>query len=127
MEGSEESPPAPQQPAIANPVAFVRMGEPRSEKVIPLESRALPLEQPSALSKADAQRIVRQLSAETENIVILPYGRRRASQRAINRRQIELCVQKGTIVEGPFLNDCVEKPLNRPPVEKWLCRCVSLD
>jgi hypothetical protein len=27
----------------------------------------------------------------------------------------------------PLYVNCVEKPLNRPPVEKWLCRCVCLD
>jgi hypothetical protein len=31
------------------------------------------------------------------------------------------------IGERPLAVDCVEKPLNRPLVEKWRIRCVSLD
>jgi hypothetical protein len=44
------------------------------------------------------------LAAETDNIVVIPYGKAKAKTRRITRRQIELCVQKGTPTEGPFLN-----------------------
>jgi hypothetical protein len=44
------------------------------------------------------------IAADTENIVVVAYGQRRAQQRRVTRRQIELCVQRGTITEGPFLN-----------------------
>ena len=66
--------------------------------------RAIPREQPDRLSAALALKIVRLIAADTDNIVVIPYGRRRAQQRNITRRQIELCVQRGTIVEGPFVN-----------------------
>jgi len=68
------------------------------------DERAIPREQPNKLSAALALKIVRLIAADTDNIVIIPYGRRRAQQRNITRRQIELCVQRGTIVEGPFVN-----------------------
>jgi hypothetical protein len=73
-------------------------------KVIPLKGRDIPSEQPGNLSKADALKVVRLLAANTENIVLIPYGRRKAASRRIGRRQIELCVQKGTPTEGPILN-----------------------
>jgi Domain of unknown function (DUF4258) len=72
--------------------------------VVRPEQRAIPREQPAHLSAALALKVVRLIAADTDNIVVIPYGRRRAQQRNITRRQIELCVQKGTIVEGPFLN-----------------------
>jgi len=68
------------------------------------DERAIPREQPNKLSAALALKIVRLIAADTDNIVIIPYGRRRAQQRNITRRQIELCVQRGTIVERPFVN-----------------------
>ena len=72
--------------------------------IVPAGQRAFPREQPDHLSAALALKIVRLISADTDNIVVIPYGRRRAQQRNITRRQMELCVQRGTIVEGPFLN-----------------------
>jgi len=68
------------------------------------DQRPIPREQPDRLSAALALKVVRLIAADTDNIVLIPHGRRRAQQRNITRRQIELCVQKGTIVEGPFFN-----------------------
>jgi hypothetical protein len=62
------------------------------------------LPQPNELSGGDAIRLVRALASNTGNIVVIGYGRRKAQQRRITRRQIELCVQRGTVTEGPFLN-----------------------
>jgi hypothetical protein len=62
------------------------------------------IDQPDDLSAADALRVVRMIAADTDNIIVIGYGRRRAQQRRKTRRQMELCVQKGTITEGPFLN-----------------------
>lgn len=76
----------------------------RSAEVVRLDRRLVPAVQPGKLSAADAIRIIRVLSADTNNIVVIQYGKRRAKQRAITRRQIELCVQMGTVSEGPFLN-----------------------
>jgi hypothetical protein len=78
--------------------------KPGPSTVVRADQRAIPAEQPDRLSAALALKVVRLISADTDNIVLIPYGRRRAQQRNITRRQIELCVQKGTIVEGPFLN-----------------------
>lgn len=59
---------------------------------------------PLALTAAHALKIIRHLAADTNNIVIVPHARKRGRQRRISRRQVELCVQRGTISEGPFLN-----------------------
>jgi hypothetical protein len=77
---------------------------PGPSPVVRTGQRAFSREQPDSLSAALALKIVRLIAADTENIVVIPYGRRRAQQRNITRRQMELCVQRGTIVEGPFLN-----------------------
>jgi hypothetical protein len=81
-----------------------RGSPPATADVIPLRQREVPLEQPKTLSRADALRVIRVLAAETGNIFVIPYGRKKAGRRGITRRQIELCVQKGTPTEGPFLN-----------------------
>lgn len=59
---------------------------------------------PLKLTPAIALRVVREIAAESGNIIIIPYGSRRMKQRRITRRQVELCVQRGTIDEGPFIN-----------------------
>jgi hypothetical protein len=46
-------------------------------------------------------RVVRLLAANTANIVVHPHQKKHWK---ITRRQIELCVQRGTIGEGPFVN-----------------------
>ena len=61
-------------------------------------------EQPNDLSKDDAQRIIRTLATNTGNIVVVAHGRARQRQRQIPRPQLERCVQKGMITEGPFIN-----------------------
>jgi len=52
-----------------------------------------------------AKQMLQKLSADTANIALLPHGQKRAKSRMITRRQIELCIQKGVIIEGPFTND----------------------
>ena len=59
---------------------------------------------PLRLSSAAALRVIREIAADTDRIIVLSHGRKRARQRKITRRQIELCVQRGSIVEGPFMN-----------------------
>ncbi|NJM81885.1 MAG: DUF4258 domain-containing protein [Tabrizicola sp.] len=48
--------------------------------------------------------MIRSLALETERIVIVNHARKSQRVRRISRRQIELCVQKGSITEGPFCN-----------------------
>ena len=60
---------------------------------------------PFELSAHDALELIRELAEDTHNIVVTKHARERQKQRHITRRQIELCVQRGTIAEGPFLND----------------------
>lgn len=59
---------------------------------------------PLALTASAALKMVRQLAADSDNIVIIGHARKRGKQRRINRRQIELCLRKGSICEGPFFN-----------------------
>jgi hypothetical protein len=59
---------------------------------------------PLRLTPAIAIKMIREVAADTNNIVIIEYGKRRMRQRRISRRQVELCVQKGTVAEGPFMN-----------------------
>jgi len=59
---------------------------------------------PLQLTARQATELIRKLAAETENIVVLNHAQQRQRQRKITRRQIELCLQRGTITEGPFFN-----------------------
>jgi hypothetical protein len=59
---------------------------------------------PLALTPATALRMVRDLAKESGRIVILNHCRERMLKRNVTRRQIELCLQKGTITEGPIVN-----------------------
>jgi putative transcriptional regulator len=98
------------------PIIFIgRMGgeEPKKAKpraaqhsaeVVPLQSAAIPSAQPAKLSVSEALKVVRMLAADTANIAVISHGKKRAGQRKIIRREIELCVQRGTISEGPFVN-----------------------
>ena len=56
------------------------------------------------LNDADALKLVRMLAADSDNIVVIKHAKKRRMQRMITRPQIERCVQKGTITEGPFIN-----------------------
>jgi hypothetical protein len=80
------------------------LGQRRTAQIIRLDERLMANVQPDELSPADALKIVRALASDTDNIVLIPYGKRRTTQRKIERRPIERCVQRGTIIEGPFLN-----------------------
>src|SRR4051794_36357733 len=91
------------EPPLARPVV-ARHAASQSAEVIPLRQQGIPLQQPDKLSRADALKVIRLLASNTDNIVAIRYGHRKAALRKITRRQIELCVQKGTPTEGPFLN-----------------------
>lgn len=59
---------------------------------------------PTDLSTPAATLMVQQLAGESGRIVILDHCRERMEKRRITRRQVEQCLQKGTISEGPFMN-----------------------
>jgi len=90
---SSAEPPKPKPKSAQKPQA--------SAQVIELRPA---VDQPDQLSAPEALRVVRMIAADTDNIVVIGYGKQRAQQRRKTRRQMELCVQKGTITEGPFLN-----------------------
>jgi hypothetical protein len=75
-----------------------------SAEVVRLQPAAIPSIQPDSLSGPEALKVVRLLAVNTDNIVVLFHATGQARKRSITRRQIELCVQKGTIREGPFVN-----------------------
>lgn len=82
----------------------MRDPEPRTAKVVQLK-RAFPSpEQPDKLSRDDAQKVIRIIAADTNKIVVVTHGKQRQRQRNITRPQIERCVQKGIVTEGPFVN-----------------------
>ncbi|MBL9065545.1 MAG: DUF4258 domain-containing protein [Sphingopyxis sp.] len=59
---------------------------------------------PFQMSVAVARQKIRELAEDSDRIVVISHGKARGRQRGITRRQMELCVQKGVIIEGPFLN-----------------------
>lgn len=59
---------------------------------------------PLALAEAAALRVIREIAADTGNIVILDHAKKQCAKRRISRRQVEMCIQRGTVAEGPFLN-----------------------
>jgi cell division ATPase FtsA len=73
-------------------------------EVVPIKRDLPSAEQPDDLSRDEAQRVIRLLAADTRNIVVLAHGKQRMRQRAISRPQIERCIQKGVVSEGPFVN-----------------------
>jgi hypothetical protein len=59
---------------------------------------------PPKVTTQAALRMIRELAADSSRIAILEHCRTRMVQRHITRKQVELCLQKGTICEGPYLN-----------------------
>jgi hypothetical protein len=58
---------------------------------------------PLVLRAEDAIRKVRELASDSANIVIVGHARERGKSRRINRIMIERCLQRGTLVEGPYV------------------------
>lgn len=59
---------------------------------------------PFKMSVPAARRMIAELAQDSDNIVVVAHAKKRGRQRQITRRQMELCILKGSIVEGPFLN-----------------------
>jgi hypothetical protein len=75
-----------------------------SAEIVPIGRAFPPAKQPAKLNDADAIRLIRILAADSDKIVVIKHAKKRGMQRRITRPQIERCVQKGTITEGPFVN-----------------------
>lgn len=65
------------------------------------EAAVIPLE----LSVPKALEMIRSLAEDSANIVIIKHAQMRRNQRGISAHQIELCLKKGVIEEGPFRNN----------------------
>src|ERR1700722_17963914 len=56
------------------------------------------------ITRPTALRMIRELATDSGRIVVIGHGRKRQRERRITRLQIEACLQKGAIIEGPFMN-----------------------
>lgn len=59
---------------------------------------------PLKLTPHLALKQIRQIASDSGNIIIVKHAKVRQRQRKITRPQIEACLRKGTVEEGPFLN-----------------------
>jgi len=59
---------------------------------------------PHTLAKPVAARVIKELADDSGRIVLLDHCRKRMAKRRVTRRQVEQCLQKGSITEGPFMN-----------------------
>ena len=59
---------------------------------------------PADLSRPGALRVIRVIAADSAGIAILGHARKRMSERGISVVRIELCLRRGLIIEGPFMN-----------------------
>jgi len=60
---------------------------------------------PLRMTPVAALKMIRQLAEDSDRIVIVGHGRKRQRERKITRPQVEFCLRKGFIDEGPFLNE----------------------
>jgi len=60
---------------------------------------------PNNLSSPEALQLIRQVAQDSKNIIVSRHALDRQKQRKITMRQIEQCLLRGTIIEGPFVND----------------------
>ncbi|WP_441258992.1 DUF4258 domain-containing protein [Bradyrhizobium sp. 521_C7_N1_3] len=90
----------PKRPTKAEPEHRAR----RSAEVVSIRRPFPPAKQPDRLNDADALKLIRMLAGDSNNIVVIKHAQKRRVQRNITRPQIERCIQKGTITEGPFVN-----------------------
>ncbi len=89
--------------ATAAPLAKPFRARPFGQ-VVPFTHPLMGRPQPDDLNDWDALKIVRVIATDTDRIVVISYENTKSKKRKISRRQIELCVQKGTIAEGPCVN-----------------------
>jgi hypothetical protein len=64
-----------------------------------------PDQQPKRLTRADAQRLVRELAADSGNVGLTKHCREESMlTRSITMRQILDCLRMGVVTEGPALD-----------------------
>jgi Domain of unknown function (DUF4258) len=86
------------------PIARLRTSPRPLANVVPLRRSFPPAEQPDDLKAADALKFIHMLAVDSNNIVVIQHAKKRGKERKITRPQIERCIQKGIITEGPFIN-----------------------
>lgn len=59
---------------------------------------------PLKLTSPLALKQIREIAADSDSILVVHHASKRGRQRKITRPQIEACLRKGTIEEGPFVN-----------------------
>lgn len=83
-------------------------------KIIPLKRAPSPNEkaellwaeeQPRKLSAHDAMKLIKWVAQDSKSVFIVRHAKTRQRQRQISRRQIINCLQKGSVSEGPFVNN----------------------
>lgn len=59
---------------------------------------------PLRLSADVALRTIRQIAVDSANVIVPSHAKLRMRQRGVTLRQIEACLERGTISEGPYGN-----------------------
>ena len=60
--------------------------------------------QPDDLNAVAALAMVRRIAQDSSRVILVAHALSRQRKRHVTRKQIEVCLQKGVIEEGPFLN-----------------------
>lgn len=62
------------------------------------------LHSPAHLSRPEALAAIRELAGDSSRIFIVRHAIGRMIERSVSRSDVENCLRKGVIDEGPFLN-----------------------
>ena len=60
---------------------------------------------PFKVGRPQALAMVREIASRKKGVAIVSHARTRLEQCGITRRQVMICLQRGSITEGPFLNN----------------------
>lgn len=63
------------------------------------------------MTSVSAQRLIRELAADSDNVVLVNHAKKRRGQRRFTPKQIMDCLQRGTVSEGPY----------QQPAGEWRC------
>lgn len=88
-----------------------------------------PTDQPARLSSSDARKIVREIAADSRNIVFPLHARERMKQRKISALQVQQCLMKGIVSEPPYVNahGLWEVTMSRPNGAEPITVPVAID